>query len=265
MTPPPPLSNTLYTWPYSKALCSWGLNVLRGKSRHCCSGWSSLVIQSPVKEVVLHLPEGHLRHISYIIVHTVWRSGRVAGETRADGALTTCCNGRESCMQNSTRGPTDTVHWQIGCISSKRKCSCSHSKVTITGPEIAADARVWNHIAVHCSITQAYLIYSSSVAAGAQSGIEECKHQFAWDRWNCPERALQLSTHSSLRSGKSRVPTGRLNTNISTHLLGWDLSSKWQTWWIFQRRSKSVTQLCAFVCFRFICFREFYPPPLCHA
>ncbi|KAM3605561.1 uncharacterized protein V6R79_000812 [Siganus canaliculatus] len=46
----------------------------------------------------------------------------------------------------------------------------------------------------------AYLIYSSSVAAGAQSGIEECKHQFAWDRWNCPERALQLSTHSSLRS-----------------------------------------------------------------
>lgn len=52
-------------------------------------------------------------------------------------------------------------------------------------------------------LLQAYLIYSSSVAAGAQSGIEECKYQFAWDRWNCPERALQLSTHSSLRSGKS--------------------------------------------------------------
>ncbi|KAM8852737.1 protein Wnt-8b isoform 1-T1 [Synchiropus picturatus] len=47
---------------------------------------------------------------------------------------------------------------------------------------------------------KAYLIYSSSVAAGAQSGIEECKFQFEWDRWNCPERALQLSTHSSLRS-----------------------------------------------------------------
>lgn len=49
---------------------------------------------------------------------------------------------------------------------------------------------------------QAYLIYSSSVAAGAQSGIEECKYQFAWDRWNCPERTLQLSSHSGLRSGK---------------------------------------------------------------
>lgn len=49
---------------------------------------------------------------------------------------------------------------------------------------------------------QAYLIYSSSVAAGAQSGIEECKYQFAWDRWNCPERALQLSSHGGLRSGK---------------------------------------------------------------
>ncbi len=59
-------------------------------------------------------------------------------------------------------------------------------------------------------LLQAYLIYSSSVAAGAQSGIEECKYQFAWDRWNCPERALQLSTHSSLRSGKSRVPRERL-------------------------------------------------------
>uniref|UniRef100_A0A4X2L8U0 Protein Wnt n=1 Tax=Vombatus ursinus TaxID=29139 RepID=A0A4X2L8U0_VOMUR len=46
----------------------------------------------------------------------------------------------------------------------------------------------------------AYLIYSSSVAAGAQSGIEECKYQFAWDRWNCPERALQLSSHGGLRS-----------------------------------------------------------------
>ncbi|XP_043911546.1 protein Wnt-8b [Protopterus annectens] len=51
----------------------------------------------------------------------------------------------------------------------------------------------------------AYLIYSSSVAAGAQSGIEECKHQFAWDRWNCPERALQLSTHSGLRSANQET------------------------------------------------------------
>ncbi|XP_016110151.1 protein Wnt-8a-like isoform X1 [Sinocyclocheilus grahami] len=47
---------------------------------------------------------------------------------------------------------------------------------------------------------KAYLTYTSSVQAGAQSGIEECKHQFAWDRWNCPESALQLSTHNGLRS-----------------------------------------------------------------
>lgn len=60
------------------------------------------------------------------------------------------------------------------------------------------------HICVFLRL-QAYLIYSSSVAAGAQSGIEECKYQFAWDRWNCPERALQLSTHSSLRSGESNA------------------------------------------------------------
>ncbi|XP_030622223.1 protein Wnt-8a-like [Chanos chanos] len=47
---------------------------------------------------------------------------------------------------------------------------------------------------------KAYLTYASSVQVGAQSGIEECKHQFAWDRWNCPESALQLSTHKGLRS-----------------------------------------------------------------
>ncbi|XP_067899096.1 protein Wnt-8-like [Heterodontus francisci] len=47
---------------------------------------------------------------------------------------------------------------------------------------------------------KAFLTYSSSVAAGAESGIDECKYQFTWDRWNCPESALQLSTHNGLRS-----------------------------------------------------------------
>ena len=76
-------------------------------------------------------------------------------------------------------------------------------------PTICITGLLFNHDGVVTHSTpvcfpQAYLIYSSSVAAGAQSGIEECKYQFAWDRWNCPERALQLSTHSSLRSGKTR-------------------------------------------------------------
>ncbi|XP_060782891.1 protein Wnt-8a-like isoform X2 [Neoarius graeffei] len=46
---------------------------------------------------------------------------------------------------------------------------------------------------------KAYLRYASSVQAGAQRGIEECKYQFALDRWNCPESELQLSTHKGLR------------------------------------------------------------------
>ncbi|XP_038627420.1 protein Wnt-8a [Tachyglossus aculeatus] len=45
---------------------------------------------------------------------------------------------------------------------------------------------------------KAYLTYTTSVALGAQSGIEECKFQFAWERWNCPENALQISTQSRL-------------------------------------------------------------------
>ncbi|XP_024202308.1 protein Wnt-8b isoform X2 [Pan troglodytes] len=61
---------------------------------------------------------------------------------------------------------------------------------------------------------KAYLIYSSSVAAGAQSGIEECKYQFAWDRWNCPERALQLSSHGGLRSGGQGWLWGGCSDNV---------------------------------------------------
>lgn len=59
-----------YTWPYSESLPICLLNVLQGEGRLCYGGWSSLVSQTPVKEVVLHLPRGHLRHISYIIGHT---------------------------------------------------------------------------------------------------------------------------------------------------------------------------------------------------
>ncbi|XP_051507801.1 protein Wnt-8b [Myxocyprinus asiaticus] len=75
------------------------------------------------------------------------------------------------------------VYYYIFILMAHMKSCCSWSvnNFLMTGPK-------------------AYLIYSSSVAAGAQSGIEECKYQFAWDRWNCPERALQLSTHSGLRS-----------------------------------------------------------------
>uniref|UniRef100_A0A672JNM0 Protein Wnt n=1 Tax=Salarias fasciatus TaxID=181472 RepID=A0A672JNM0_SALFA len=39
---------------------------------------------------------------------------------------------------------------------------------------------------------KAYLTYAKSVQVGTQSAIEECKYQFAWDRWNCPDSATQL-------------------------------------------------------------------------
>ncbi|CAL8357517.1 unnamed protein product [Merluccius merluccius] len=39
---------------------------------------------------------------------------------------------------------------------------------------------------------KAYLTYARSVQTGTQHGLEECKHQFAWERWNCPDHAVQL-------------------------------------------------------------------------
>lgn len=54
---------------------------------------------------------------------------------------------------------------------------------------------------------KAFLTYTSSVQVGARSGIQECKHQFMLEKWNCPESTLQLSTHNGLRSGKTLVST----------------------------------------------------------
>ncbi|XP_077182833.1 protein Wnt-8a [Paroedura picta] len=67
------------------------------------------------------------------------------------------------------------------CSVIANTCAWSVSNFLMTGPK-------------------AYLTYSTSVSIGAHSGIEECKHQFTWERWNCPESALQLSTHNRLRS-----------------------------------------------------------------
>lgn len=53
---------------------------------------------------------------------------------------------------------------------------------------------------------KAFLTYANSVQIGAQRGLQECKHQFAWERWNCPENSLQLSTHSGLRRGEVYIP-----------------------------------------------------------
>ncbi|KAL6066810.1 hypothetical protein STEG23_038123, partial [Scotinomys teguina] len=78
-----------------------------------------------------------------------------------------------------------------------RMLNRSVNNFLMTGPKCPFNIQERRYMA---STGKAYLVYSSSVAAGAQSGIEECKYQFAWDRWNCPERALQLSSHGGLRS-----------------------------------------------------------------
>lgn len=57
-------------------------------------------------------------------------------------------------------------------------------------------------------LLQAYLTYARNVQVGAQSGVEECKRQFAWDRWNCPDSATQLK-------GLRRGTLAFLNTNLS--------------------------------------------------
>ncbi|CAH1246627.1 WNT8B [Branchiostoma lanceolatum] len=45
---------------------------------------------------------------------------------------------------------------------------------------------------------QASLTYASSVAAGAQTAMEECKYQFSLDRWNCTDNALSMLKPNTL-------------------------------------------------------------------
>lgn len=50
---------------------------------------------------------------------------------------------------------------------------------------------------------------------GAQSGIQECKRQFALEKWNCPENTLSLSPHNGMRSGKNSFWIKSMATKIS--------------------------------------------------
>ena len=87
---------------------------------------------------------------------------------------------------------------------------------------------------------QAYLIYSSSVAAGAQSGIEECKYQFARrEPCSCPPTAacaaVRPATHRETRTPvKARISSSEAeldndgsdhsksgNCLCARHQLGW--------------------------------------------
>lgn len=37
---------------------------------------------------------------------------------------------------------------------------------------------------------QATLGYEDTIAIGAQKGLEECRRQFSWEKWNCPQNVF---------------------------------------------------------------------------
>ena len=54
--------------------------------------------------------------------------------------------------------------------------------------------------------TRATSMYADAVALGAQRGLEECREQFQWDRWNCPEQAfMQIFSRDNRLPGKSYI------------------------------------------------------------
>ncbi|MEQ2283654.1 Protein Wnt-8c [Ameca splendens] len=69
----------------------------------------------------------------------------------------------------------------------------------MTGPKVNKVLQLILFFVLFCTNTpsiklpllKAYFTYARSVQVGTQRGFEECKYQFAWDRWNCPDSATQ--------------------------------------------------------------------------
>ena len=61
---------------------------------------------------------------------------------------------------------------------------------------------------------QSYLVVVKSISKGLEQAVEECKHQFKWDLWNCPVTASSIVSKSKQQQGKLNIifiNTGTVN------------------------------------------------------
>ena len=60
--------------------------------------------------------------------------------------------------------------------------------------------------------------YSDTVAVGAQKGLDECKRQFQWHLWNCPQSVFtQVSSAATQPPVRRPFPSHALTQGISSH------------------------------------------------
>nr|ADW95353.1 Wnt8 [Paracentrotus lividus]AEO92033.1 Wnt8 [Paracentrotus lividus] len=45
--------------------------------------------------------------------------------------------------------------------------------------------------------SKSHVTYIDSVSAGVQKAVQECQHQFKWDKWNCPEASVFTNTQAN--------------------------------------------------------------------
>nr|AVK72279.1 Wnt8 protein [Xenoturbella bocki] len=114
----------------------------------------------------------------------------------------------------------------MGCVSVSENSIAGHGSVPVTSSKQSApSSRSRRHISpltsrmielvllvilwpVHTQAwsinnfmmtgPKALLTFSDSVASGAMLGMEECRYQFQWDRWNCPENSLPIFSMKAL-------------------------------------------------------------------
>ncbi|KAF8765156.1 Protein Wnt-8 like protein [Argiope bruennichi] len=59
------------------------------------------------------------------------------------------------------------------------------------------DSSAWSLSNIMLSGSKANDVFTESVLIGAERGMEECKHQFQWDRWGCPRSSFNMFSKSS--------------------------------------------------------------------
>ncbi|KAI1291836.1 Protein Wnt-8b [Halotydeus destructor] len=88
-------------------------------------------------------------------------------------------------------------------VSLRTKASFSGCLVLLSSIILKVDTRAWSFSNLLMAGSQATVGYADTVALGAQRGLEECKEQFAWERWNCPQNDF---THVFM---SSKLPANR--------------------------------------------------------
>ena len=85
------------------------------------------------------------------------------------------------------------------------------------------------------------MAYTDAIVSGARLGLTECRHQFTWERWNCPVTTPPLLDRGRAFPGNDYVHIIRsfADTSCSTEL-GERVNCAWKKTLVLVYMSKHI-------------------------